>query len=123
VQSETRDTAYLTLTRRSITEIAIPYLNNGTHETVHYEYKFIDMTKCDLQDFVDYYPACWKVVLVKELLDGKYGDYDGMVFLDSDAWINSAETLHNVVQYLIMVLSAMTGIDVSLSILLYFGNQ
>lgn len=100
VQSETRDAPYLTLTRRSITEIAIPYLNNGTHEMIHYDYKFIDMTKCNLQDFADYYPACWKVVLVKELLDDRTSNYDGMVFLDSDAWINSAETLHQIIQYL-----------------------
>jgi len=106
VQADNRaDTLdFLTLTRRTIQEKVLPSLEKY-HQSIVYTYKLIHITP-------DYYknmhPATSKIKIVQEILNGKYSDnatpdhnYDILVFLDSDAWVNSPDHLHDLITYLL----------------------
>lgn len=100
IQSETRtDAPYLTLTQRSLLEKAIPYLNSkmATHKQ-YYHYQFIHMKP---HTYKNRHPAAGKLFLFREILENEYGEYDVLLFLDSDAWINNADYLIQTVQHLI----------------------
>ena len=101
VQSETRkDANYLTLTQRSLKEKAIPFLNSQmVFSKQFYEYKFIDMKE---YTYRNRHPAVGKLFLFRELLEYEHGEYDILIFLDSDAWINNAHYLMQLMTHLML---------------------
>jgi hypothetical protein len=56
----------------------------------NYEYKFIQMTEAH---YADKHPANGKIFVINEIINSN-SPYDIIVFLDSDAWIQNHEQLH-----------------------------
>jgi hypothetical protein len=101
VQADNRiDTLdFLTLTRRTIQEKILPALEKY-QQTITYKYNLIQITPNYYQTM---HPATSKIKIVQEILNGKHGgeDSDVIVFLDSDAWINAPDHLHDLITYLL----------------------
>jgi len=92
---------YLTLTKRSIEEKVIPYLKKYG-PVLSYEYQYIHIPS---EYHEKIHPATAKILIVKDILEGKIASstpssYDVLVFLDSDAWINSPDHLNDLIIYL-----------------------
>lgn len=127
LQSENRNVDYLGLTKR-INPYMCHYLSNQENSKYVYDYKFINMSlfsepepSCDeipLQEGEMYkmlldskindsfknqiiHPATSKIFLIHYLLNSlEHKKYDFIVYLDSDAWIQTPDYLNTLIDYL-----------------------
>jgi len=126
LQSENRDVDYLGLTKR-INPYMCNYLSNLSNSIFLYDYKFVNMSlfsdydtsyntcsKIPLQegetdkmllkneDFknIKIHSATTKIFLIDYFLKETGKKYDFIIYLDSDAWIQSPHYLNTLVEYL-----------------------
>ena len=91
---------YLGLTKK-VNINTVEYLNKTEEkDNIDYEYLFILMHE---KYYENIHPACGKINVVLDLLNGKIGtsDEDIIVFLDSDAWIQNPNYFHELIKKLL----------------------
>lgn len=96
-----KDVDYMGLSKLANT-IITDYLRTTKHySNFHYEYKFIQM---EPRHYENIHPATGKIYVMDEILHNE--KYDIIVFLDSDAWVQNPDSLHQLLIQLVETPSA-----------------
>ena len=95
-----QDLDFLGLTKW-VNKNSVEYLNNTEYQDnifYNYEFKHMDASYYQPQN---YHPAVGKINVVRELLNKNEKESDILVFLDSDAWIQNPNYLHDLIKKLL----------------------